>query len=247
MNYDWTPLRKALATSRAQRVSVPLWWRDDDAIIATRALDHLTDLSRRTGIPVHLAIIPAHVDPALPDLLDPDYMLPIVHGWAHTDHSRPDEKKNEFLTVRAHSVQETRLAMEKLTGLFGPRLRRMFVPPWNRINPAVTAALAGQGYQCLSTFGARHAASLSGLSLVNTHVDPIWWNGSRDLLDPDALITRAATHIEARAQGLADADEPFGLLTHHLVHSPAIWAFAEAFLTEMQTGGASRWTMENKV
>lgn len=247
MSYDWAPLRRALANSRAQRVCVPLWWRDDDAISPSPALDQLTDLSRRTGVPVHLAIIPAHVDPALPGLLDPDYMLPVVHGWAHTDHSKPNEKRNEFLTVRARAEQETQSAIEKMTGLFGPRLRRMFVPPWNRISPVVTQRLGRQGYQCLSTFGPRHAASLSGLDIVNTHVDPIWWKGTRDLLTPETLIARAATHIDARAQGLADADEPFGMLTHHLVHSPGIWAFVHAFLTEMQLGGATPWTMENKL
>lgn len=243
--FDWAPLRDALARCRDGGVAVPMWWRDDDAVAMTPALAQLTDVSRRCGLPVHLAIIPAHVGHSLPNAMDPDHLVPVVHGWAHQDHSQAGEKKNEFQSARDAAVADSQAAIDKMSELFGTRLRRMFVPPWNRINAEVTQALAGQGYHCLSTYGARPKARIAGLDVINTHLDPIWWKGTRDLIAPEALIAEAAAHLNARAQGNEDAGEPFGLLTHHLVHTPAIWSFAEAFLNEMQTGGATPWSMEN--
>ncbi len=123
----------------------------------------------------------------------------------------------------------------------------MFVPPWNRINSDVTEGLAAQGYQVLSTYRPRSSPSVAGLKIVNTHVDPIWWSGTRDLVDPDQLIAGIAAQLSDRAEGHVDHIEPFGLLTHHLVHSPAIWSFTEAFWNEMQSGGAIPWAMENEI
>jgi hypothetical protein len=242
---DWIPLRSALACCRDAGVAVPMWWRDDDAVAMTPALTQLTALARQTGVPVHLAIIPAKVSPDLADAIDPGVIRPVVHGWAHRDHSGRGEKKNEFQTARPGARDETHVALARMRDCFGPAVRPMFVPPWNRINDEVIAALAPHGYRALSTFGVRGQARVAGLDVINTHLDPIWWKGSRDLLDPDLLIAGAAADLTARATGAQDAAEPFGLLTHHLVHSPAIWSFAMGFLTEMQNGGATIWNMEN--
>ncbi|MEL6451145.1 MAG: polysaccharide deacetylase family protein [Pseudomonadota bacterium] len=245
MSADWTPLRHALVACRAQNIAVPFWWRDDDAVAPTPALDRLTDMARACGVPVHLAVIPSLADPQLARALDPAWMRPVVHGWAHADHSQAHEKKNEFLTTRSGAVPEAARALDTASALFGTALTPMFVPPWNRINAQVMAALPALGYRALSTFGARTAPlAAPGLTQINTHIDPIWWRGSRDLVDPDQLITQAAAHLDARRQGDEDGHEPLGLLTHHLVHSPQIWAFVQRFVQEMQDGGAAPWTME---
>lgn len=245
MTPDWPPLRAALAACRHDGIALPLWWRDDDAIAPTPALDQLSQLSADTGLPVHLAIIPANADTALTSAMDTRHLIPVVHGWAHTDHSGGVGKKNEFLTERADATAEAARGLIKMQTLFGDELRAMFVPPWNRINADVTATLPGHGFSTLSTFGARVAPeAVPGLAQVNTHIDPIWWKGTRDLVDPNTLITQTIEHLEARRSGAQDATEPFGLLTHHLVHTDAIWDFARAFVTEMLDGGATPWTME---
>ena len=244
--FDWSPLRRALAQCRREDIAVPIWWRDDDAIAMTPGLAQLMDMSVRTGVPVHLAIIPADVDPDLPREIDTGHVLPVVHGWAHADHSGPGVKKNEFLTARPGAAQDAQAGLDKMLSLFGNDLRRMFVPPWNRISADITGVLAKQGYRMLSTYRPRPSPTVAGLTIVNTHVDPIWWGGTRDLVNPDALIAGAAAHLTDRTEGRADHTEPFGVLTHHLVHTPAIWSFAEAFLSEMQSGGATPWSMENE-
>lgn len=245
---NWTPLRRACASCRAAGTLPPLWWRDDDAIAPTAMLDQLAGLAEKVQLPVHLAVIPAHASPALADYCASAPMLPVVHGWAHTDHSQGAEKKNEFLTERPDATEDSMSALAHMRMLFGSRLCPMFVPPWNRIQPDVIAALPGQGYRALSTFGPRHTReAVADLVQINTHIDPIWWKGGRDLITPEELVTQAATHLKRCNTGQVDATEPFGLLTHHLVHTPAIWSFAEAFLTEMQMSGAQPWQMETRI
>ena len=238
---DWQPLRAALRACRAAGATPSIWWRDDDAVAPTHALDQVTALSEAVGLPVHLAIIPAGATDALARYCNGRPLIPVVHGWAHSDHSAPGDKKNEFLTPRADAMDDASRGLARLRTLFGDSLRPMFVPPWNRIHTDVITRLPMMGYTALSTYGPRATPeAVPGLAQVNTHVDPIDWKGTRSLIDAQTLIDRAAAQLTSRH----DADEPFGLLTHHLVHDPAIWAFAEAFLTEMQLGGAIPWQME---
>jgi len=245
---DWGPLRHALAACRSEGIDVPFWWRDDDATHVTPALQKLAQLAERVVLPVHLAIIPAHASPDLPAACAEMLTIPVIHGWSHTDHSGPDEKKNEFLTPRATATEDSAEALSRMRKLFTTDLRRMFVPPWNRISAEVVSVLSRQGYQAISTFGPRPASHAApGLRQVNTHLDPIWWRGTRDLIDPDQLIGKASAHVTARIQGEEDQSEPFGILTHHLVHTPAIWSFVEEFVHEMLAGGATPWVMENHI
>ncbi|MEM9870164.1 MAG: polysaccharide deacetylase family protein [Pseudomonadota bacterium] len=240
---DWTPLRNALRACRSSGTLPQLWWRDDDAVRPTAALDQLAELAMATGVPVHLAVIPADASDTLAAHITSMPLIPIVHGWAHRDHSMPGEKRNEFLTQRADATQDAADGLARLQTLFGDRLQPMFVPPWNRIHADVIAALPALGYTALSTFGPR-PQDHDSIRRINTHVDPIDWKGTRDLIDAQTLIDRAAAQLHDRHMGRADAAEPFGLLTHHLVHTPAIWDFAHTFLTELQQGGAMPWQME---
>lgn len=242
---DWTPLRTALRRCRAAGIPPALWWRDDDAVAPTAQLDQLIALARDLGLHVHLAVIPADATEALVATCASAPLLPVVHGWHHTDHSGGLGKKNEFQTPRAEAIADMEYGAVRMRALFGPTLRMMFVPPWNRINREITKALPQRGFLALSTFGPRGTAMAApGLAQINTHVDPIHWKAGGGLIDPAHLVALAAAELEARANGTADADEPFGLLSHHLVHDPAIWDFCRSFLSEMLSGGATQWQME---
>lgn len=81
-----------------------------------------------------------------------------------------------------------------------------------------------------------------GLSQINTHLDPIDWRGSRGLADPDMLISQTVALLRDRREGRADADEPFGVLTHHLVHDQRIWDFTEHLLSQLLDGPVRIWT-----
>ena len=230
MQVDWTPLRAAL---RAAERPVRFWWRDDDAIAPTPALDRLEGLAQDAQVPVHIAVIPAHATPELADISKAsEFLIPVIHGWAHADTSAPDAKKSEFQRDRPEAAEETAQALARMRDLFGPALVPMFVPPWNRISDALVAKLAAQGYRGLSTFGTRGAETEHGLTVINTHVDPIFWRGNRGLADTEWLIDSAVAHIRS------GTSEPLGLLTHHLVHTPEVWDFSARFIAEMQDGGA---------
>jgi hypothetical protein len=125
--------------------------------------------------------------------------------------------------------------LEAARRALGARLLPVLVPPWNRIAPGLPGLLPALGFRGLSVFGPRPAPlAAPGLALVNAHVDPVDWRGGRGLADPNALIARAAEAI-VRA---APIGEPVGLLTHHLVHDEAVWAFAEALLDRLSASSA---------
>lgn len=249
MTIDWTPLDRELDHWRAAGRSIPIWWRDDDAVSVTPALDRLEALSKRTGVPVHLAIIPAHAEPALARHLDTrDHLIPLVHGWSHENHKPGRKKQAEFgdhrpVDLMADSCQD---ALRRMQALFRDRLVPLFVPPWNRISDDLLPRLPGLGYVAISTMKPREARlAAPGLERINTHFDPINWKAEKVLQDPGVMIAQVAGDLADRRAGRTDADEPYGLLTHHLVHDDAIWDFTEAFLQRLLTGPVTFWRADS--
>ncbi|MEC7258954.1 MAG: polysaccharide deacetylase family protein [Pseudomonadota bacterium] len=226
---------------------IPIWWRDDDAIAATAPLDRLIGLSERHGLPLHLAVIPADARTDLAErLADAPLVVPVVHGWAHLAHTPADQKKAEFSASRplADRLTDAAKGLERLHDLLGAKaVAPMFVPPWNRMGADMAPGLARLGYRFLSTYGPRASEfSAPGLVTVNTHVDVIDWRGTRSLVPPETLIARLVSTLKDRREGRADADEPLGLLTHHLVHDPAIWKFTDRLIDRLLQGPVQTWT-----
>jgi len=62
---DWQALDAELDAWSAAGRTAELWWRDDDAIVPTPALDRLLDIRRRSGVPIALAVIPARAQATL--------------------------------------------------------------------------------------------------------------------------------------------------------------------------------------
>lgn len=241
---DWSPLNAALARCRADGVALPIWWRDDDAIEPTAALDRLIALTEDIAMPAHLAIIPAVAkDSLVPIVTGNPFLRPLVHGWAHRNTAPEGLKKSEFGTPRDAAKADAAKALRRMQDMFGADLLTMFVPPWNRIDTSLIPELAALGYDALSTFGPR--APETPIRQINTHIDPIYWRGHRGLVDPEALITQTVTILDARRTGAQDASEPLGYLTHHLVHNTQIWEFSRSFLNELQNGGATCVNMKD--
>lgn len=245
MTPDWTPLESELNRWRDQGLTLPLWWRDDDAIAPSAQLDQLTTLSKRVNIPVHLAVIPNGATQALADnVAEQPNLIPVVHGWAHKNHAPEGQKKAEFGAHRpvADMAGDITRAQNTLTSLF-PDLRPMFVPPWNRIAPDVLDALPNAGFTMISTFTSRTSVHpAQGLTRINTHLDPIDWRGTRSLVPARTLINQVTAQLADRRTGKTDTAEPFGVLTHHLVHDDAIWDFTETLLTKLIQGPTQLWT-----
>jgi len=236
------PVTEELHAWRDQGLVLPMWWRDDDATEPTPALDRLIRMAAGLGAPLHLAVVP---DPAGPELADrlasTSGIFVLPHGWRHRNHAPPGEKKAEFGDHRPLPAMlgEIVQGWERLQHLFGARALPVFTPPWNRISPALAAALPGLGMTALSTYlPRRRKQAAPGLLQVNTHVDPIDWRRRR-LLDPAAMASGAAALLKARREGFGCNDEPFGLLTHHLVHDDRGWSLIAALVETLLEGGAA--------
>ncbi|KAB0269746.1 glycosyltransferase [Microvirga brassicacearum] len=230
---DWSPLDTAIDRSRDRCHEPVMWWRDDDAVRETPQLDRLLQLANRYKAGLAVAAVPRRVEPSLERALrDEERVSILVHGYTHANHAPTGKKKAEFDAERDLDAMEAevRTGLRDLGRVFGDRLLRVLVPPWNRIPPALLPRLAGAGYVGLSTFRDRPAPQPApGLVQINTHIDPIEWHGTRSLGNVPALVAALAGAIDRRASPVGDG-EPIGLLTHHLVHDECIWAFCEELL-----------------
>lgn len=240
MKIDWSPLTSELAIWRQEGRTLPLWWRDDDAIRDTGAFRQLISLAEDLALPVHVAVIPKHAEPSLVPLFDRTrWAIAMVHGWAHENHAPVGQKRAEFGQPRATAGSETAAGLARLQGMFGGNLLPVFVPPWNRIDPGIVASLPGQGYTALSSYTPRTARlAAPGLVQINTHMDPIHWRGGGGLMPPETQIAALVHLLADRRSGITDATEPLGFLTHHLVHDGPLWDFTRACLSELLSGGA---------
>lgn len=240
MKTDWQPLIAELTAYRAAALTLRIWWRDDDATRSGPRLRKLGRMSRRTGVPVHLAVVPARLEPSLVRFCARrPYAIPLVHGYAHENRAPEGQKKSEFGQPHPDSAERAHEGLKILRNSFGEQLVPIFVPPWNRVAPETVQALPALGFTGLSTFTPRsQRLAAPGLVQINTHLDPIDWRNGGGLIAPETLIAQTVHQLQDRRQGRADPAEPFGLLTHHIVHDRAIWRFAEDFLKHMLDGGA---------
>lgn len=237
---SFATLHEELTIWQAEQRALPLWWRDDDAVAVTPELEAMAARATRAGLKVHLAVIPRDATEALATRVAEDTtFVPMVHGWAHISHAPEGAKNSEFGTPRAGATADAERGLARLSELFGPQLLPIFVPPWNRIDPSVITTLPGLGYRGLSTFQPREAReAVPGLIQINTHIDPVDWRGTRSLTDPDTLTAWLTAHLQDRRSGRADATEPLGLLTHHLMQDRATWDFCERLLEMLLAGPA---------
>ncbi|MFN0043880.1 MAG: polysaccharide deacetylase family protein [Alphaproteobacteria bacterium] len=220
---------------------VTLWWRDDDAIAAGPELRKL--LSCASGTPIALAVIPARLDAGLALALDGANVLVVQHGYSHANHAPPESAKMELGAHRpySHTLGDLATGWARLESVFGARARPILVPPWNRIAPAMVPFLPEIGYRGLSTFGARRRAEpIRGFVQTNTHVDIMDWRGARGFVGEEQALGALVGHLAARRTATTD-DEPTGLLTHHLIHDEAAWAFLARLCEKMRDHPSARW------
>jgi hypothetical protein len=241
MKIDWSPLTKELSIWRTEQRPLPIWWRDDDAVEPTPALDRLTEMASALGLPVHIAVIPKLSQASLPVFCaDHDNLIPLVHGWQHVSHAPEGQKKAEFGHPRDTALGDADQAITRMKALFADRFLPIFVPPWNRLAGALMPELAKLGYVGVSTYLPRKSKwAAPGLMQINTHIDPIFWRGGRGVVLPDDLIAHIVQLLQDRRNGITDATEPMGFLTHHLVHDQDIWNFTRSCLATLLDGGAA--------
>lgn len=241
MNDDetWAPLRLEISRWEAAGRTARLWLRDDDVIEPTEALDRLLGLTRGSSVPLTLAAVPVFAGQALANRLAVEgHVLVAVHGWSHSNHAGPEEKKQELGGHRSSDIVlgELRDGLALLSRLFPKALVPMLVPPWNRISADFIPRLPDIGFETLSTFG--RAGAAHPLGLLNTHVDVVNARGQRGNRPHRDLVAELVGELQARFEG---SDEAIGVLTHHLVHGPSEWNFLARLFEETAGKTAVEW------
>jgi hypothetical protein len=245
MPMSWDDLDAELAAWADAGIAATMWVRDDDAQSRSQALDRLIDLCAGNRIPLALAVIPKGADETLASAVAAERDVHVLqHGWCHANHAGPNDKKTELGDHRPAAIVGAELddGWRRLLPLFGDRLLPVVAPPWNRIGTEVALRLGGWGYRGLSTMGPRRrTVAAPGLVRVNTHIDIIDWKGTRGYRGDANVLEQAIAHLKARRLGEADADEPTGLITHHLDHDEGCWGLIEKFLDCYSDHAAVRW------
>ncbi len=92
----WDDLAQELDAWQVSDRRASFWWRDDDAVRVTPALERLLALSDEAETPVSLAVIPRDADDALRDRLARQPRANVLqHGWSHANHA-PEGRQEEF-------------------------------------------------------------------------------------------------------------------------------------------------------
>ncbi len=223
------------------------WWRDDDAAEDCPALEKLLGLAETAAVPLVLAVIPAALREAAVTRINgsraPNLAV-VQHGYAHTNHARDGEKKIELggANPAEHCCAHLHMGQDILVQHFGARLQPVLVPPWNRIDPSLIPALAKMGFAVLSTYGARESAPpKTSPRQINCHVDILDWRQEAVFLGESAALQLACAHLRARRLAEVDADEPTGLLSHHLQQDAAAWRFLADFFKRTLAHPAAAW------
>ncbi|KQT86122.1 polysaccharide deacetylase family protein [Aurantimonas sp. Leaf443] len=225
----------------------PVWWRDDDAVAPSPKLDDLLALRGAGALPLALAVIPAGTGPALAErLARPDAQEGVTvlqHGFAHRNHAAPGERAVECGGARetAAVLAEFAQGRERLAELFGARFLPAMVPPWNRIEPRIAAALRQSGLEAVSVFGPREAPHSGAVPVVNAHLDVLTWKGGARFAGRAKLIRLLCERLAERRLGAVDGSEPFGLLTHHLDHDGETNDFLAELLPVLAAHPAIEW------
>jgi hypothetical protein len=222
-----------------------LWWRDDDATTASSRLDCLVSIAG--DVPISLAVIPAAADPGLAAWLACPYrshrLAVLQHGWCHASHAA-NGKKSEFPAERSRRAVASDLAAgrTRLIVLFGTRALPVLAPPWNRFDSRFLPLLAARGLRAISCVKPRRAAwPAPGIAEINVHVDLVAWARNCDFIGEGAALGGLVGHLRARRFSEVDAEEPTGILTHHLVQDEHTDEFLRRLVTVTSAHPATRW------
>ena len=241
----WQRLSLELDGWQALGRAATLWWRDDDAVTATPALERLLGLQSDHGVPLALAVIPARAREALAGTLELYPRIAVLqHGYAHENHAGEGERAIELGGKRRPEgiVAELEKGWRRLSALFPGRLLPVIVPPWNRVSAELLPDLQALGFRALSRFSARPRREATvGLLHSNCHADLIDWRAGRRFRGEDRTLEQICAHLEARRTGRADAREVTGILSHHLVHDEDCWRFLDTLLRHCNRHPGARW------
>jgi hypothetical protein len=236
----WDGLAQELAAWQASGRRASFWWRDDDAVAASPALERLAALSVAAGAPLAIAAIPKLIEPSLaPALAGHSTVWLLQHGFAHIDHAKglvdPKGGKGAW-ELGLHRPMEIVLGeLEAGRAIMQAAFATQFLPvvaaPWNHIDPQLMPGLRERGYLGVSSYGERPLfPALPGFVEANIHFDVSNWKQGACFRGEAAALETIVGHLRRRRLGEAEQDEPTGIVTHHAALDEASWRFMAEFL-----------------
>ncbi|MEM9107077.1 MAG: polysaccharide deacetylase family protein [Pseudomonadota bacterium] len=223
---------------RGRKVS--FWWRDDDAIEPTPALERMLALVNEHEVDLALAVIPRDATAALAErLADEPHAFVLQHGWQHKNFQLKalGEKAAELGSRRDPDelMGQLKTGKARLDSLFGDKFIPAIVPPWNRIAPGISRRLPGIGLPGLSTFTFFNPPRAHQ---VQSHIDILKWKKPVRFIGWESARLRFDLQLTRRRN---TGSEPVGLLTHHLAHDDASFEFLEKFLAIAAHHDGAEW------
>lgn len=223
-----------------------LWWRDDDARVATGALEQLLALSRRHDAPLTIAAI---AGPSLSLLVrrvakEPHVEL-AVHGFKHVNRQPEGQGSGEILDSDDVDWVRAQLRSTVMTFHRAGVAPTLFVPPWNNLKPQLLEALPDSSICVVSGFE-QASGRANGVTRLDAHLDVLRWKGGARFRGSWKFLSRMR-RLMAERRKAGQWDEPIGLLTHHLDHDKATWLFLESFLATFHVTARRQLTGEPAV
>ena len=230
----WLEIQRWRGAGRVAR----LWWRDDDATGLTPSLERLLAAAQNAEAPLTLAVIPDGDMLGLGARLTHATQVNVVqHGVDHRNR-RDGAAAGEFPHdwTAAQVAIALRRGWSLMQGL--PRAVMVFTPPWNDVHPDLETALRVTGYAGWSANGVLGVAGTP--PRIDVHLDLLRWRGGARFRGHGPFLVGLAGEMRRRRRA-GRWDAPIGLLTHHLDHDDAAWAFLEAFLLRSRAEPALGW------
>jgi hypothetical protein len=240
---DWDDLARELDLWAESGRVATLWWRDDDAVEPTPALTRLLDLAAASGVEIGLAVIPAPARESLAAVLDAwPHVAILQHGYQHRNYAPKGSPAVECGGARPVDtvLEQVRAGRRRMQELFAARAEPILAAPWNRIDTLVLARLGEAGFAGASAMGPRANMTVASVVIANAHLDPLNWK-ERRFAGLGKALSGLIAELRDRRTGTTEADEPVGLLTHHLDHDAETWAFVERLLQVTAAHPAARW------
>jgi hypothetical protein len=219
------------------------WWRDDDAREPSAPLDRLLRLA--DGLPISLSVIPDKPLQRLAGHLSGVAGLSIgQHGIDHVNRRKQGQPAGEFPPDMSVSVMANSIAYGRSRMINCGLAPVYYTPPWNQVEDALPEAVALAGFERFSAWDSAQIR-LGALRRLDAHVDLLRWKDGAHFRGRGRILSDLLEQLVRRRRANM-MTLPIGILTHHLDHDEAAWAFLAEFLAmvrgQFEMGGLGELT-----
>ncbi len=211
-------------------------FRDDDITTLNEPLRRMLVLFLEYRAPVHLAVIPAKVEPAVAVALrvlkskNPGLLEFGQHGFAHKNYGTPPLLA-EFGVMRSYEEQSRDMAAGKaiMETLFAGDFSPVFTPPFHEYDAATLRCVDELGFRVFSKGYERpYPRELYRFREISMNLDPV------ESYFP-YIAYKPESQLIAELIGKAQKDQYLGLLLHHDFLTEPQFSFLEFFLKTLRS------------